>query len=113
MSKRVIFASAVFAIVSSACAATAPMPHAELSGASHAVEEANESGAASDVRARAYLRTAREELATAQRMAAEQRTERARSMALRAEVDAQLATALAHEGEVSGAQPRAIGGGER
>jgi hypothetical protein len=67
---------------------------APIETAAAAVQRAVESGAAQDERAIPYLHAAREELAHAQRFATNGLGERARSMAMRAEVDADLAATM-------------------
>jgi hypothetical protein len=72
-----------------------------LSAAEAALQGAAEAGAARDGRAVVYLRAAREEIAAARGFAAAGQYERAYTMALRAEADADLAAVLAREREVA------------
>lgn len=80
------------ALATSGCAATtSAVSRAPIDTAQVAVQRAVESGASQDDHAVPYLHAAREELANAERFATAGQGERSRSMAMRAQVDADLA----------------------
>jgi hypothetical protein len=76
-----------------ACA-TVEVSRAPIASAEAAVQRAVESGAAQDEAAMPYLHSAREELARAERFARVGDGDRTRSMAMRAEADADLACTM-------------------
>ncbi len=86
--------SAVSAIIGCATDAEAKQGPAPTSPSINAAEEA---GATKIPSASFYLGLAKEELTAAQKLAADDEKEKAVSLLLRADADAQLAAALAHE----------------
>ena len=90
-----VFAVAVVATaIAAGCTTSAPMrTEASTSG----IRAAEEVGAAKIPQASLYLQLAKEELELAKGLAAKGEEEKAASMLLRAEADAELAIALSHE----------------
>ena len=90
-----VFAVAVVATaIAAGCTTSAPLrTEASTSG----IRAAEEVGAAKIPQASLYLQLAKEELELAKGLAAKGEEEKAASMLLRAEADAELAIALSHE----------------
>ena len=86
--------AAVAAAIVAGCAANVPLrTEASTSG----IRAAEEAGAAKVPQASLHLQLAKEELAQAKELAAKGKKEKAASMLLRAEADAELAVVLSHE----------------
>ena len=86
--------AAVATAIVAGCAANVPLrTEASTSG----IRAAEEAGAAKVPQASLHLQLAKEELAQAKELAAKGKKEKAASMLLRAEADAELAVVLSHE----------------
>ena len=101
---RIVMLAAAFAatVVAAGCASTPLKTDASTSG----IRAAEEVGAADVPQASLHLQLAKEELARAKSLAANDQREKADSMLMRAEVDAELAVALSRE-ETEKAEARA------
>ncbi len=94
--------AAVLLVVLTACAAprSPSPPTARLGSAEEAVNAAMREGARNDPRASRHLRLAETELARARDLIREGEYSEAESFLRRAEADAEVATALAREGQL-------------
>ncbi len=81
----------IIGIIALTGCATTPVSHAPIDSARAAVTRAFESGASQDEQAVPYFHAAREELANSERLARDGQGDRSRTMAMRAEADADLA----------------------
>lgn len=88
-----VFVLAVVAIAIAAGCASTPLKTEPVTSGIRAAEEV---GAANVPQASLYLQLAKEELDRAHKLDAQDETERAASMLLRAEADAELAVTLSH-----------------
>lgn len=84
-------------LVSSVVAGCASAPPLETEGSTSGIRAAEELGAAKVPEAKLHLQLAKEELGNAEALAEQGDRDRADSMLLRAEADAQLAVALSRE----------------
>ena len=105
---RVALGLAVVALGAIAGCATASVPVERLVSSEAAIRVASEVGAASTPQAALRLKLAREELADAKRLIAEDDNEAAALLLLRAEADADLAAALARQSESFSSAERAV-----
>lgn len=86
----------VVAVVVTAMVAGCASTPLKTEGATSGIRAAEEVGAANVPQASLYLQLAKEELARAHKLNAQDEKERAASMLLRAEADAELAVTLSH-----------------
>lgn len=87
---------AALLVLVTACAST-PAPHARMAAVHSALRAAEEVGAARVPSAALHLQLAREQLGEAQRLLDKGQNDRADYLSKRAEADADLSLALAHE----------------
>src|SRR3972149_3757256 len=92
----VMAGSLLCAAVITGCA-SGPTFHQSSEASTSAIRAAEEVGSTNVPRASLYLQLAKEELEGARKLAEEGKKERAESLLLRAEADAELAVALSHE----------------
>jgi len=90
---RIAIAMLAAAAIAAGCASAPLKTEASTSG----IRAAEEVGAADVPQASLHLQLAKEELGSAQKLAANDEKEKADSMLMRAEVDAELAVALSRE----------------
>jgi hypothetical protein len=87
------------AVSLAAACASAPPPAAQLTETKQAVSEAEGARAASVPNAQLHLKMAQDQIATAEKLIAEERMEQASLVLFRAEADANLAFQLAREAD--------------
>jgi hypothetical protein len=84
----------------SACGGSAPVPSAERTRALADVRAAEEVGAGQVPKAALHLKMARDQIATAERLIADDENKEATMVLTRAQADAEVAIALAHENKL-------------
>lgn len=92
---------ASFALVS-ACGGSAPVPETEKTKALADIRAAEEVGAGQVPKAALHLKMARDQVATAERLIADDENEEAAMVLARAQADADVAIALSHETRLRG-----------
>lgn len=97
--RHLVFAPAVSAIVLVSACASSPTPTARVASAEAAIRAADESGAKNTPNAALHLHYAEQQRVEAQRLMRKGDNEQAAMQFRRAEADANLALALAHEAE--------------
>lgn len=89
----------LFALLS-ACGGSGPVPSTERTKALADVRAAEEVGAGQVPKAALHLKMARDQIATAERLIADEENEEAAMVLTRAQADAEVAIALAHENKL-------------
>jgi hypothetical protein len=95
------FMIASLALVS-ACGGSAPVPETEHTKALADIRAAEEVGAGQVPKAALHLKMARDQVATAERLMADEENEEAALVLARAQADADVAIALSHEARMRG-----------